>query len=338
MTDIYYTVAHRSQEEIDSFKTRYDEFDEQVIPVIFKQDLGLEVISWYQSESWGSSHLIYFVKTQGQSEELVFRANLGMNPQPEAVMLVEKLITDQVAEIGVPTNRVLHVDISRKNYSFDYQIQEKILGNDLEDHFQGTQEEYDAMSYQLGALVGRLGELTYDKFGKFDEAAAVTGKLQGTKNTFYDYLVTCLEGDLEYLRNAEILSRGQVKQVNKIFEAHRDVVEIDRGVLIHHDLADHNIMFHQNRITALFDWEACVVGDPILDLASCPTWRTHYPRKEQLLAGYQSVRDLPDHFQEKWNLYNLRTMLWKMVYAIRMNIVNDVRVERFKTSLAPFNL
>ncbi len=245
MTDIYYAVAHRSQEEIDSFKTRYDEFNEEVIPAIFDKDLNLTVTNVKRSESWGSSHVIYYVQTQdkvngkaregalGQkNEELVFRANLGMNPQPEAVMLVEKLITDQVAEIGIPTNRVLHVDISRKNYSFDYQIQEKILGNDLEDHFQGTQEEYDAMSYELGALV----------------------------------------------------------------------------------------------------------GDPVLDLASCPTWRTHYPRKEQLLAGYQSVRQFPDHFQEKWDLYNLRTMLWKMVYAIRMDIVNDVRVERFKTSLAPFSL
>ncbi len=338
MNDIYYAVAHRSQEEIDSFKTRYEDFDEGVITPIFKKDLNLTVKSIRQSESWGSSHVIYYVQTQERDKELVFRANLGKNPSPERVMLVEKLVTDQVAETGVPTNRVLHVDISRKDYPFDYQIQEKILGNDLEDHFSSTKEEYDQMSYELGVMIGQLSELTYDKFGKFDEQAIENGVLQGTKDTFYDYLVTCLESDLDYLRTANILSKDQTDQVIKIFADHQEIVNLEKGSLVHHDLADHNIMFMDNRITALFDWEACVVGDPVLDLASCPTWRTHFPRKERLLAGFQSVRDLPSNFQEKWDLYTLRTMLWKMVYAIRMDIVTDARVEKFKTALEPFSL
>lgn len=155
---------------------------------------------------------------------------------------------------------------------------------------------------------------------------------------FYDYLVTCLESDLKYLREADILTRAQTDQVVKIFVDHRELVNIKRGVLIHHDLADHNIMFADNKITALFDWEACVIGDPVLELASCPTWRTHYPQTEQLLAGYQSVRELPENFQVKWDLYTLRTMLWKMVFAIRMEIVTEARVEKFKSALVPFRI
>lgn len=338
MTDIYYAVAHRSQEEIDSFKTRYDDFDQDVIPEIFKQDLNLTVIDWYQTESWGTSHVIYYVKTKEKTEELVFRANLGKNPEPETVMLVEKLVTDQVDAIGVPTNIVLHVDISRERYPFDYQIQEKIVGQDLEDHFHGTKEEYDAMSYDLGVMVAKLSELTYDKFGKFDGELAKKGQLIGTKDNFFDYIITSLDGDLEYLRNAEILTKQQTNQVEKTFQDHQDIVGIKRGSLIHHDLADHNLMFADNKITAIFDWETCVIGDPVLDLASCPTWRTHHPRTEQLVAGFKSVKKLPDHFQEKWDLYNLRTMLWKMVFAIRMDIVNEARVVRFKTALGPFNI
>ena len=338
MSDIYYTVAHRSQREIDSFKTRYEDFDQSVIPAIFENDLNLSVTQVRRSESWGSSHVIYYVQTKEKAEELVFRANLGVNPRPEIVMLVEQLVTDQVAAIGVPTNRVLQVNISRQNYPFDYQIQEKIVGNELEDHFHGTQEEYDAMSYELGILIAKLGELTYEKFGKFDEQVIQKEILQGTKDNFYDYLITCLGSDLEYLRKAEILTKKQTDQVEKIFVGYKEITQVGRGVLVHHDLADHNIMFADNKITALFDWEACVVGDPVLDLASCPTWRTHYPRKEKLLAGYRSIRELPDNFQDKWDLYTLRTMLWKMVYAIRMDIVTDARVAKFKTALEPFKL
>lgn len=64
MSDIYYTVAHRSQEEIDSFKGRYDAFDARVITPLFKQTLHLTVTHYERSTSWGSSHIIYFVSTK----------------------------------------------------------------------------------------------------------------------------------------------------------------------------------------------------------------------------------------------------------------------------------
>lgn len=338
MNDIYYTVAHRSQEEISSFKTRYQDFNQEVIPQIFKRDLGLTVTDWRQSDSWGSSHVIYYVSTKEKNKELVFRANLGVNPEPESVMLAEKLITDQVAEIGVPTNRVLEVNISRDKVDFDYQIQEKIVGQDLEDHFDGSKEEYDQLSYDLGALIARLAELEYEGFGKFDPEVVLSGQLKGTKLSFYDYLVTCLESDLKYLLQVELLSSQQLKQVEQTFEQHRELVDLETGSLIHHDLADHNIMFADNKITALFDWEAAVIGDSALDLASCPTWRTHYPREKQLLAGYESVKSLPENYQAKRDLYVLRTMLWKMVYAIRMDIVTPERAQRFKDALQPFGI
>jgi aminoglycoside phosphotransferase (APT) family kinase protein len=107
---------------------------------------------------------------------------------------------------------------------------------------------------------------------------------------------------------------------------------------VHYDLADHNIMFEGARITALFDWETAVSGDPVLDLASCPTWRTHYPREKKLVEGFTSVSNLPDFFEEKMNLYRLRTMLWKIVYVIRMNILNERRKQTFLNALQPFGL
>ena len=61
MKDIYYAVAHRDQEEIDSFKTRYQNFDTKLIPSIFKDALGYTVTDWKQSTSWGSSHVIYYI-------------------------------------------------------------------------------------------------------------------------------------------------------------------------------------------------------------------------------------------------------------------------------------
>lgn len=337
MKDVYYAVAHRSQTEIDSFKTRYTRFDNSVIPDIFQQSLNLTVVEWQPSKSWGSSHLIYFVNTKEQGQ-LVFRANAGFSATPEHVMLTEKLITQKVAKLGIPTNHVLYVDISRTKYPFDYQIQKVLEGKDPEIHFAGGQKDYDQISFELGVNVAKYHTLSFDNFGRFDPTSAQAGTLKGEKTSNYEYITTCLESDLEYLIKAKVITFSKSKTIIKLFDDRKSIINIDRGVLIHHDLADHNITFENNHLKGIFDWEAAVISDPVLDLASCPTWKTLYSREEKLLEGYESISKLPENFSEKRNIYLLRTMLWKMVYAIRMNILNPDRINKFKTALQPFQL
>lgn len=338
MKDIYYAVAHRDQEEIDSFKTRYQNFDTKLIPSIFKDVLGYTVTDWKQSTSWGTSHVIYYVNLKQLDRPLILRANLGFNEEPEYVMAIEKMLTDQVSKIGIPVNKVLHADLTREKYPFDFQIQEVLKGQDLENNFKGTKEIYDKISFELGQLIAKYQTFTFENFGRFDHKAVLNNKLKGTKKSFYDYITVSLIEDIKYLVDAEVLTISKSKRVLSLFEEYKPVINIPKGSLVHHDLADHNIMFENEKITGIFDWEACVVGDPVLDLASCPTWRTHYPREEKLIEGYTSIQSLPDNFEEKMNIYRLRTMLWKMVFAIRADILNEKRKQRFLDSLAPFKL
>lgn len=106
MKNIYYKVAHRTQEEIDTLKTRYDVFQKELIPEIFKDALNLTVTTYEQSKSWGTSHVIYFVATKEKSYPLVLRANIGFGAA-ETVMLTESLITKRVLALKVPTNKIL---------------------------------------------------------------------------------------------------------------------------------------------------------------------------------------------------------------------------------------
>lgn len=332
MNDIFYPVAHRTQEQIDALKHRYETFDDAIIPQLVKGSVGLTVTTWIKPTTWGTSHVTYIVSVKEQQRPVVLRANIGGTS--EMYMNVEKLITDKVATLAIPVNRISYVDTSRNTYPFDYQIQEALEGVDIEDHFHGTREAYDQMSFDLGQYVAMWGDMTFDGFGRFDEQAAGAGMLQGTKASMYDYIVVRLDEDVRYLADAGLLSVEKADMVRNLFETNKPVMSVKRGTLVQYDLADHNIMFDGVRtITGIFDWEAAVVGDPILDLASCPTWKTHYPREKKLIEGYRSVRDLPTFFQEKMNIYCLRTMIWKMVYAVRAGILNDERMKRFASSM-----
>ncbi len=379
MKHIFYKVAHRPQAEIDSFSNRYEVFDTKLIPQIVKDTLGLSVLDIQKSHSWGTSHVVYFVKVKssptlrsehqsvrsfgarnpapdarlkgihptvlrpghsgagvkGQSKPLVLRANIGYGT-PEYVMDTEKLITDKLLGMGIPTNKILYCDTSRKIYPFDFQIHEMLPGKDLENHFQGTRSVYDKLSFQLGQLIAKVHMVKLPGFGLFNQEQTRIGKLQGIHKKFSDYLRVCLDSDISYLVKATIISKIQANKIRLLFLESKSIIDTSQGVLVHHDLADHNLMFQNNTITGMFDWEAAVVGDPVLDLASCPTWKTHYPRENLLIAGYKSITKLPDHFEEKMNLYRLRTMLWKMVFAIRMKIVNENRKQKFYAAIEPF--
>ena len=337
MSDVFYAVAHRSQEEIDSFKIRYEDFPTDRVAEIFKSSLNLRVTHFEKCQSFGTAHVIYYVSVSEEPIEFILRANLGFS-EPETAMTVEKLVTDTVAKLGVPVNTIRCVDVSRIRFPFDFQIEERLIGQDIETYFHGTREEYDRLSYELGEYVARFHALDFDGFGRFDAKEAERGNLSGTKESFSKYIEVCLESDLAYLVKDRVVDSSTAKEIVKVFVERKNIMDIERGVLVHHDLADHNIMFSGNHITGIFDWEACVVGDPALDLSSCPTWKTHHPREDMLLEGYKSIRALPENFSEKRNLYLLRTMLWKMVLAIRSGRQNKDRTQKFSDALAPFGL
>lgn len=336
--DIYYPVAHRTQDEIDALKNRYKTLDETIIPAVMKSN-GFTSVSWTKPTTWGTSHVIYIVTVKELKEALILRANIGWGER-EGMMIVEKCISDRLMPLGTPVNQILVADISRKQFAFDYQIQKKLQGVDIEDYFHGAEDEYDALSFAIGKYVGLWSYLSFTDFGRFDTDRATKGELVGTKKSMYAYIIVRLDDDIRFLVDSGVLDIVQADTIQKLFDQYKDTINAGGvSTLVHHDLADHNIMFDGKRtITGFFDWEAAVAGDPILDLASSPTWKTHFPREEKMIEGYKSVRDLPEYFKEKMDIYRLRTMLWKMVYAVRAGILNEDRKNKFQSSLTPFKL
>ena len=336
--DIYYPVVHRSDSQIEALKHRYETFDETSIPTIIKHS-GFTAHSWKKPDSWSTSHVIYLVTVKEQSAPIVLRANIGWGEE-EYYMQVEKSITDRVAALGVPVNRILFVDVSRKNFPFDYQIQQMLVGRDIENAFAGSLSYYDQLSFDLGRYVASWGVLKFDGFGRFAAHNPARTLLVGTKQSMYAYIIVRLDEDIKFLVDGGLLDSAKANAIRKLFNQYKDPINAGNvSTLIHHDLADHNIMFDSKRsITGIFDWEAAVCGDPVLDLVSAPTWKTHFPREDKMVEGYRSIRDLPEYFKEKMDIYRLRTMLWKMVYAIRAGILNKDRMKKFENALEPFKL
>ena len=215
MNDIYYPVAHRTQDEIDALKNRYDTFDAKIIPVVMKSN-GFTSVSWTKPTTWGTSHVIYIVTVKEQKDPLIFRANIG--GISEAMMVVEKLISGELMKLNIPVNEIFVADISRKQFPFDYQIQKKLKGMDIEDHFHGNHKEYDNISFEIGKYVGMWGSIKINGFGRFENS------LRGTKKSMYDYIIVRLDEDIRFLVNAKLFDIKKATVVRKLFDEYKEPI------------------------------------------------------------------------------------------------------------------
>jgi hypothetical protein len=242
-------------------------------------------------------------------------------------MFWEKLITDLVSDVWVETNRILQVDISRKVYPFDYQIEEKLTWVDPEIYiderwnFLDWKGAYDKISFALWQAIARYSNLKFTNFWLPDESEILKWNIIWKNRTFYEYITTNLEEHLIFLREHWVISKKEFDKVLRIFTLNESVINDCDSCLVHHDLADHNLTYDtiNKWLWAIFDWEAMVLWDPMLDLWSCPTWNTHFPRKDLLIKGYSSIKLLPLNYELKMNLYELRTRIWKMKFLVQLN-------------------
>jgi len=331
--------AAKTLEEVAFLKKKYDLFNIHIIKEIFKDVLNAQVEKITKPTIVGLPHVTYFVRTKDK-KEYCFRANLG-NEKPEIELIIEKLASDLAAKNGVPTNKILSVDCSRKNYPFDFQIQERLFGENPEYNFTGTQKDYDKLSFQLGQIIAKLSEIKTTKFGRFSKKIAEKkNQLTGRLNSNFDYIILELENQLQYIINAGYINKSQFNKILKLFYDSKPLVNIKTGSLVHYDLADHNFFYHPKtfKITGIFDWEAVCSSDPVLDIGSAPTWKILYERETKLIEGYQSLKKLPDNYQEKINLYRLRTIIWKVVHNIKFDMLTKVRLARLTKALNPFKI
>lgn len=335
MKDIYYMVADRPQKQINSFKNRYNFVSETEIKDVFLKH-WYEVENLEKSSSWWTAHLVYYATIKWKNWRLIFRSNSwekGWFKTPEIVMLTEKYVTDIVNTSWVNTNKIIKVDISRKNFPFDYQIEEEIIWIDPEKYidsdwkFLWTQKEYEKMTFELWQSIAKYSNIKFERFWLFDEKEILNWKLIWFSETFFEYITTNLEEHLDYLVKFNVIKNQDKTKIIKIFDYNKELINNCEPCLVHHDLADHNITFNQKTwwLWAIFDWEAMVLWDPMLDLWSCPTWESHYPKKEFLIKWFKSIKKLPDNYELRMNLYELRTWIWKTMFFYRMNFDEKIK-------------
>lgn len=315
--DVYYYNTHRPASLVQKLQKRNTEFDSKIVPLIFEKALNEKLDTYTPSHFAGTGHVIYFAKTKS-GKDLVLRATHGLS-EPEKYMDMEKEVIELYKNVGIPSVDILAVDTTKKYFEFDYQIMTPLPGKDPEIEWSGSQSDYDKLSFDLGRMIAKQYQIPGTGWGRWKRNNE--GLIVGAMESQNDYLNAYIDHDLSVIELFGTLDKLGIEKIRDFF-ASKNIIDLfgdsTQSYFIHHDIADHNTRYDGTKVIAFFDWECSVIYDPISDIASAPTWKVQYPREKKLTEGFLSeLGTIPDNFEMKVGVYLLRTMLWKVAFALK---------------------
>ncbi len=202
-------------------------------------------------------------------------------------------------DVLVPTCMVL--DNSRACIPYDFMIMTKMEGQEILTHWQEiSSAAQNKLAHEAGQLLAQIHQISLPKFGDL-----ILPSLQfATWDAYLQHLVRATVKDCQQFQlfDAAVLSTFQ-----QLFKENRQLWEaVASPSLVHVDYHFNNLLYHQNRISSVLDFEWAIAGDPEFDLndiysvlAECPGSETPF------MEGYTTVRTLSKHFKSKYLLYRL---------------------------------
>lgn len=239
----------------------------------------------------------------------------------EYLLYLDDWIHRQLTAASMPALRVFAVEPSSRQRPHACQLLEEAPGAPLS-RCDDDEARMTGLLAQLGRFLARLHGIATRGYGLLDASPLAAGEqreVRGLWASWPGYLATNFESHLERCTAIGAIDTTEARRAEHAFAAGCSQLGEIQPVLLHGDLGNHNVFTEAGEITALVDWEDCLSGDAVFDLAF---WATFHPQRRHraLLAGYQAATDLPPDFEQRFWLYFLRVALAKTVLRDRFGL------------------
>lgn len=228
----------------------------------------------------------------------------------------EAATSRRAKQTGIPSFDTLAVHDFEGGDDFAFHVLEKLPGVAIKKWLDKRPEDESKLLPRIGKMMARLHQIKVDGFGPLDNEAAKKGKLVGLHKTYGSALRAGLAFNLECLENASIITAKQKGAIPTLFEDENPLLATRDAVLVHNNFADWNLLTDGQDVTGVLDWDECVGGDSVSDIAC---WSTFFEpeRLAGFLGGYWQVAEKPDNFLHKFELLRLRYVVSKMTLRTR---------------------
>jgi fructosamine-3-kinase len=272
---------------------------------------GSSLFTFSPSGSQGN-HFAFIV----EFKSIKYFLRIENGPECDDYMEIEAKLLNEVRTTGVPTPHVFAVDASRKIYPFAYQLLEYFEYPDLNSFYKKGNLNIAEIAVDIGKNIAQYQNIRPVGYGLFDPAKLQeSGNLTGLHNSYRDYFFLNWEKHLDFLLKIDFLTSVECKKIKDIVNEHDWCLKLERGCLVHKDMALWNIIGSKNTIKAIIDWDDAISGDPTDDISLLACFHSG-EFINSVLEGYKEIRDLPDNFLPRFWLHLLRNMIVKSVIRV----------------------
>jgi len=268
----------------------------------------------------GTYHLLYHVFYDKQS--FIIRLNRLPDQHIDYEFLIDQWAYSLLEKHGLLSAKIIDVDFSRNIIPTDYEIMTYIEGQQLSAFCDRETQYMDpVLLASIGEYVARVHQIKLSGFGplKIESLIEKTIDSSGIFNSWDQYIFLRLNQHVHLCQNAGAIDTREARKIIELFASHAHFFNNISPVLLHGDLGNHNFISSDGTsIAALIDWEDCMSGDPVFDVAFWGTFfRDHM--LDDFLVGYKKITTLSADFLTRYWLYYLRIALSKTVHRIRFN-------------------
>ncbi len=227
----------------------------------------------------------------------------------------ESLASKMALGKGIPAYKTYCIHELANEDDISFQVIEKLDGDTVQFYLKEHPEKEEQLVIEMGKTMAKLHKINVNGFGPFDNEQAKNGNLIGTHKSLKESINAGLDENLERLVTYNILTKEVADKMKQLFE-NNELFNTKESVLIHNDFADWNLLTDGNTITGVIDWDECVAGHPIQEIAC---WSTFFDpeRIKPFLKGYFSEMPIYDNFEAMFQLMRLRYTISKMALRIK---------------------
>ena len=228
---------------------------------------------------------------------------------------VESFASSLAIENGIPAYKTYGIHDLQNEDDVAYQVIEKLDGDTVQFYLKQHPEQAPKLVYDMGKTIAKMHKIKVEGFGPFDNEAAKNGTLKGLHSSLKSSINAGLDENLQRLVTYNVITESVAKKIKDLFN-NNELLNSDEAVLVHNDFADWNLLTDGEKITGVLDWDECVGGHPVQEIAC---WSTFFSteRIKPFLKGYFSETPQPENFDRMFQLMRLRYTISKMALRIK---------------------
>lgn len=148
----------------------------------------------------------------------------------------------------------------------------------------------DELAYELGVLFARIHLNRASGYGDLIYPDTLTSDARSYFTPLFE------EGLVECSKHLPV---ELLEKCREYFNEHINLLSsVDGPCMIHRDFRPGNVMVHNGKVSGIIDWEtsrASFAQEDFRSIEHCWDWSSHPNSKKFFLAGYASIRPVPDY-------------------------------------------